>query len=74
MPIRGDRLRWPPRPGKRSGAARPSEYAASLVQRSATGDAKQELQQPDKSRASQLIGEAVSPREPSPSHDDDAGQ
>ena len=21
MPIRGDRLRWPPRPGKRSGAA-----------------------------------------------------
>jgi hypothetical protein len=22
MPIRGDRLRWPPRPGKRSGGAR----------------------------------------------------
>ncbi len=40
MPIRGDRLRWPPRPGKRSGAA------ASAARRLASpselsGDVKQ---------------------------------
>lgn len=46
MPIRGDRLRWPPRPGRKS-----HESASTATRRSPPADAptglSQPLQQPD---------------------------
>jgi hypothetical protein len=44
MPIRGDRLRWPPRPGKRSNAA-PSAARRALSGRELPPDVKQQLQE-----------------------------
>ena len=43
MPIRGDRLRWPPRPGKRSDAA-PSTGRRALSDKGLPLNMKQQLQ------------------------------
>ena len=72
MPIRGDRLRWPPRPGKKSGDTLPGTRRP-VSNGAQSGDAKQELQQPDKTDVS-ADREAAHPREPiQPTHND-AGQ
>lgn len=72
MPIRGDRLRWPPRPGKKSGDALP-RIRRPLSNGAQSGDAKQELQQPDKTDVS-ADREAVHPREAIQSTHNDAEQ
>lgn len=47
MPIRGDRLRWPPRPGKRSGYAAISGAQRSSSDAAQSADAKQPFPQPN---------------------------
>lgn len=45
MPIRGNRLRWPPRPGKKSGDASPSGKRVSLTDGGKSADANRPVRQ-----------------------------
>jgi hypothetical protein len=63
MPIRGDRLRWPPRPGKRSDAA-PSNSRRAMLGSARSPTVKQELEAAKSNREDALGGETSSPREP----------
>ncbi len=61
MPIRGDRLRWPPRPGKRSDAAL-SSARRSTSDTASSAAAKQPLQEPRSNRDESADREIPSPR------------
>lgn len=69
MPIRGDRLRWPPRPGKRPNAARDTGMRQTL----ATDEKKPAPQQPNE-RDESADSAANAPREViRQAHDDVTG-
>ncbi len=63
MPIRGDRLRWPPRPGKRTDAA-PSNARRAMSGSARSPTVKQELEGTKSNREGALSGETSSPGEP----------
>ena len=70
MPIRGDRLRWPPRPGRRSDAA--SSNARRAMSCSARSPSvKQELDAAKSNHEDPLGAETSSPREPVQSEAED---
>jgi hypothetical protein len=75
MPIRGDRLRWPPRPGKRLGQAALSGTRRSLSTEAGSENPNQPLRQPDE-RDESVDGQASAPRpNMQQAHDDiDAGR
>jgi len=62
MPIRGARLRWPPRPGKRSDAAAPNGRRA-MSGSEPVPSVKQQLQGPKSDREDPLNENPSSPRE-----------
>ena len=62
MPIRGDRLRWPPRPGKRSGYTAISGAQRSSSNAAQPADANQPYRQPNE-RDESADQELPKPRE-----------
>jgi hypothetical protein len=62
MPIRGDRLRWPPRPGKRSDAA-PSNARRAMSGSALSPTVKHDLEGAKSDRGDALGGETSSPHE-----------
>ena len=63
MPIRGDRLRWPPRPGKRSNASRDAASRDTGTRQTlATDEQKPAPQQPNE-RDESASSQASEPRD-----------
>jgi hypothetical protein len=62
MPIRGDRLRWPPRPGKRSNVARSSPEARSGTRETLSTDEQKPAPRQPNERDASADSQASAPR------------